>query len=372
MDKIPLIYLIAGEPSGDALGADLMRALHARYHGQVRFDGIGGDKMITQGLRSLFPMAELSIMGIAEIVPKIPHMLKRISHTVQDIQEKRPDVVITIDSPDFSFRVARALKKVGSPIPRVHYVAPSVWAWRAGRAKKIADIYDGLLCFFAFEVPYFERHGLRTKAIGHPVVESGVMSAQGSGFKQRYHIERPTLGVFFGSRAGEIERLSPVLIEVMQRFRDECVFIIPTLPHLQERLEVLASSFRPDVHVVSNPAEKWAAFKACDKAVAVSGTVGLELAVAGVPHVIAYKMNPITWAILQRVSRVKHAHLVNILKRKTVIPEFLQDHCTADEIERGVRALIPHVPQVDITQELGTHPPAIAAEFIQQMILNKF
>ncbi|MBN8521339.1 MAG: lipid-A-disaccharide synthase [Alphaproteobacteria bacterium] len=368
MDKSPLIYLIAGEPSGDALGANLMRALDTRYQGRVRFAGIGGDKMTGQGLRSLFPMSELSIMGIAEVIPKIPHMLKRISLTVQDIQEKRPDMVITIDSPDFSFRVARALKKAGSSIPRVHYVAPSVWAWRAGRAKKIADIYNGLLCFFEFEVPYFERHGLRTKAIGHPVIESGVMAAQGFGFKQRYHIERPTLGVFFGSRAGEIERLSPVLIEVMQRFRDECAFIIPTLPHLQEHLEVLTSSFRPHVHVVSNPAEKWQAFKACDKAVAVSGTVGLELAVAGVPHVIAYRMNPLTWVILQRVSRVKHAHLVNILKGKTVIPEFLQDHCTADEIERGLRSLTPHVPQADITHELGTHPSDKAAEFIEQMI----
>lgn len=357
MNKCVHICLIAGEPSGDFLGAQLMKALKAQA--DVQFSGVGGPLMMAQGLNSLFPIDDLAVMGIAEVVPKLSSILKKIKQTSDFIINQKPDVVVTIDSPDFCFRVAKNVRAASPGIKLVHCVAPSVWAWREGRAEKISRIYDGLISFFDFEPPYFERHGLKTIAVGHPVVESGVREASGDSFRKAHGISGPTMGVFFGSRRGEIKRMGPVLVEVMKAF-PEVTFIVPTLPHILGEVKELVSGLR--VVVTTDPAEKWSAFKACDKAVAVSGTVGLELAVAGVAHVIAYRMNPVTYEIIRRMVKVKYAHLVNILIGREVVPEFIQDKCVAGMISEGIRNLNPL--EIEIIDRLGTSPSQKAAGFV--------
>ncbi|MCI5059732.1 MAG: lipid-A-disaccharide synthase [Alphaproteobacteria bacterium] len=333
------IYLIAGEASGDFLGAQLMESLKTAQP-DIQFSGIGGPLMTAQGLKSLFPMEELSVMGVAEILPKLPELLKRISQTVEDITQKSPDIVVTIDAPDFSFRVTKRARKKTKQTKFVHYVAPTVWAWRPGRAKKISKFLDGLLCLFDFEPSYFEAHGLKSTAVGHPMIESGVLEAQplkiGADNTQN-------LGVFFGSRRGEIKRIAPLIIQCVEQIivqKPDIELIIPTLPHLKARVEELVEPLNAPCHIVTDKQDKWSLFKACDAAIAVSGTVGLELAAAGVPHVIAYKMNSLTWQVVKRVIKTPYAHLVNIMAGKEIVPEFIQGDARAENIVLCVLELL--------------------------------
>jgi len=335
------VYIIAGEPSGDAIGAPIMKAIRDRLGARVRFSGIGGTAMVGEGLEPFFPMIELSIMGVAEVLPSIPRLLRRIHETVQDIGEKKPDILLTLDAPDFCFRVAGRVKKRGHSVKIIHCVAPTVWAWRPGRAKKIARFLDHILCLFDFEPPYFEKEGLPATFIGHPLVQSGVFNGNGDAFRQRHGIPKvsSTVGGFFGSRGGEIKRVGPVLKDVMGRM-GRVPFIIPTLPHLHARITRMLKDTGVKAVVTSDAAEKWDAFAACDCAVAVSGTVGLELAAAGVPHVIAYRIGTLTHQIVKRLIRVRHAHLANIMMGAPMVPEFIQGDCTAEKIVPALSSLL--------------------------------
>ncbi|MDA0998848.1 MAG: lipid-A-disaccharide synthase, partial [Proteobacteria bacterium] len=215
MSRPLLVYLIAGEPSGDALGAKLMTALRAETGGGVEFAGVGGAMMTAEGLTTLFPMSDLTVMGIAEVLPNILTILSRIRQTAADVAARRADVVVTIDAPDFCFRVAKRLK--GKGIPLVHYVAPSVWAWRPGRARKIAALVDHVLCLLPFEPPYFQRVGLTATFVGHSILESGAGSGDGTGFRSRHGIppSAPLLAVLPGSRGSEITRLLTAFGEIV-------------------------------------------------------------------------------------------------------------------------------------------------------------
>jgi len=326
------IYLIAGEASGDLLGASLMRAIKNK-ESAVRFSGVGGALMEAQGLSSQFPMQELSLMGVVEILPNIKNLVRRINQTAKHIIETRPDMVVTIDAPDFSFRVQKKVRKaLGNDAPKlVHYVAPTVWAWRPKRAKKIARFLDALICLFDFEPPYFEKEGLKAIAVGHPMMESGLLDAKPSIISDKLK-----LGVFFGSRKGEVRRLAPILTEAISQviaFQPDIELIVPTLPHLKDDIEMQVQDLAlVRKHIIVNPDNKWAVFKSCDAAIAVSGTVGLELAAANVPHLIAYNMNGITWQILKRMIKTRFAHLANIILDREVVPEFIQENCRADLI----------------------------------------
>ena len=334
------IYIIAGEASGDTLGAQLMRALKLK-NSNIQFHGIGGTQMMEEGMASLFSMQELSIMGIVEILPKIPQMLKRINQTVRDIESKNPDIVITIDAPDFSFRVQKKLKQRARIKPKqIHYVAPTVWAWKPKRAKKIAKFLDGIICLFPFEPQYFKAEGLEAVAVGHSMMETNVLDAKPLTVGKN---NTPKLGVFFGSRNGEIKRLSPVIIDAIQQLSKNnptLELIIPTLPHLKDTIESITSSLDTPCHIFTDPKQKWPVFKSCDSAIAVSGTVGLELAAANIPHLITYKVNNLTYQILKRVIKTKYAHLVNIILQKEIVPEFIQQHCTANNISNTSQKLL--------------------------------
>jgi lipid-A-disaccharide synthase len=346
------ICIIAGEPSGDFLGAKLAHAL-LEQDADISLSGVGGPQMKEAGVHSLFPYEELAVMGIAEVVPKIPRLLSLIRQTVNHIKETKPDIVVTIDSPDFSFRVARSVKKkMGAEAPKlVHYVAPTVWAWREGRAEKIAQFLDGLICLFDFEPPYFEKVGLKAVAVGHPMVEGAALQASGERFRDECGIAQSerVVGVLFGSRHGELSRTGPVLSDALlwmcEKMGAPPHVVAPTLPHLERRVFDLLRDYPGPRHIITDPAEKWDAFKAMDIAIATSGTVGLELAMLGVPHVIAYKASPLTAAIARKLVKVKYAHLANIMADKAIVPEFLQEDCTAEAV-------------ADKAFELWSHPSA--------------
>lgn len=339
------IFLIAGEHSGDVLGAGLIKALKEKQP-DLEFSGIGGPLMEAQEFESLLSMEELGVMGIWEVIGQLPRLLRIIEGVVSEIEKFNPDVVVTIDLPDFNFMVGQRLKKRGKSHARiVHYAAPSVWAWRAGRAKKIAQFLDGMMCLFPHEPAYFTKHGLKAEFVGHPLAEYDPSLADGSHFRKRYEIadDATVLAVFFGSREKELKMHSKIFKDAITAVQEQIpnlVVIFPTLPYLE--YEVMKTIYGVDysAFVVVNPDEKWDEFAACNAALAVSGTVGLELAYMGVPHVIAYRMHPFSWMMVKMLVKTKFAHLANILLNEAVVPEFLQGRCNAVDIAKGVLKII--------------------------------
>jgi len=328
----PLIYLIAGEPSGDLLGGRLMASLKDRQPG-VRFAGVGGARMGEQGLDSLFPMSELSTMGLAEIVPHIPHLLQRIKQTVAEVERLRPAVLITIDAPEFNFRVAKKLQ--GQGIPLIHYVAPTVWAWKPWRARKVAAFLDHLMALLPFEPPYFEAEGLDCTFVGHPVVVGGADGGDGAAFRGRHGIgpDERLLCVLPGSRRGEVGRLLPVFSETVdllaRRFPD-LRLVVPTAETVAEAVEEGVAGWPLPTIVTQGEAEKFDAFAAADLALAASGTVALELAMAGTPAVIGYRLHKISAFLARRLVKVDYANIANIILDRPAVPEYLLEDCHAD------------------------------------------
>jgi lipid-A-disaccharide synthase len=271
---------------------------------------------------------------VFEIVPKIIDIKKRIDQTVAEIVRTKPDALVTIDAPDFCFRVAkRVSRRMGPDCPKIiHYVAPTVWAWRPGRAKKIASFLDGLLCLLPFEPPYFEKEGLKSAFIGHPMVEGGIMEADPALYRRSRNIPDDALvvGILPGSRSGELRRTGAVLFDAIRHSKTDlgkAHIIVPTLPHLKEIVEEICRNVPGTLHIETDTSMKYSAFRACGAALATSGTVGLELAVAGVPHSIAYRINPATWHVVDKMIYAKYAHLANNILGKELVPEYLQHDC---------------------------------------------
>ncbi|MEQ8967201.1 MAG: lipid-A-disaccharide synthase [Azospirillaceae bacterium] len=326
------VFLIAGEPSGDVLGARLMAALRSMTGGGqgVRFSGVGGPLMAAEGLESLFPMDELTLFGLAEILPKIPALKRRIDQTVAAARDAAPDVLVTIDSPGFSYRVGRRLGDRRFPL--IHYVAPSVWAWKPGRARKVAAFLDHLMALLPFEPPYFEREGLPTTFVGHPIVESGAGSGDGARFRAAHGLpgDAPVLCVLPGSRGSELRRLGGPFGETVGRLGErhpDLRVVVPTLAGIEGAVRDLVAGWPRPALVVTGDAAKYDAFAAADAALAASGTVALELALAGTPSVIGYRVAPATAILARLLLRTRYVNLVNILEDAPVVPELLQERC---------------------------------------------
>lgn len=337
----PLVFLIVGEPSGDVLGARLMAALKKQTSGRVRFAGIGGALMESEGLAGLFPMSELSLMGLVEILPHIPRLRRRIRETVDRVIKQRPAALVTIDSPGFNFRVAKRLK--GQGIPLIHYVAPTVWAWKPQRARKFAGVFDHLLALLPFEPPYFEAEGLPCTFVGHPVVEG--ISGDGEAFRRRHGIssDETLVCVLPGSRHGETSRLLPVFgeaIAILGKSIKKLRVVAPTLRTVREEVAGAVGGWPVPALVVEEEIDKYGAFAACNVALAASGTVSLELAKAGAPTVIAYKVNPITAWLARRLIKVRFVNLVNIILDRRATPEFLQQDCRPDKLAAAMETLL--------------------------------
>ena len=339
----PLIYLIAGEPSGDVLGARLMAALLEETEGQVEFTGIGGPEMERQGLHSLFPMSDLAVMGVAEVLPRLTLLIRRINETVTDIRKRSPKALVTIDSPDFCFRVAKRLK--GREISLIHYVAPSVWAWRPGRAAKVARFLDHLLTLLPFEPPYFEKEGLSSTFVGHPVVEGPAMNADGRAFRQHHDIgvDETVVVALPGSRAGEVARHLPVFEQTFSQLADihgDIRIVVITTGTVSDMVRAAAGTWHVPTLVIDDLAEKYDAMAAGDVALAASGTVALELAAVGTPSVITYRVNPLTAWLGKRLIKVRFANLINLILDREAVPERIQEKCRADILSKELENLL--------------------------------
>lgn len=326
----PLIFLTAGESSGDAIGARLMAGLKERTGGAVRFAGVGGPMMEAQGLTSLFPMEELSVMGFLEVLPHARRLKRRIAETAAAVDAAAPAALVTIDSPGFSKRMVDRLS--GFTGPKIHYVAPTVWAWKPKRVHAFKQRYDRLLCLLPFEPPYFETVGLDAPFVGHPVLESGADRGDGPGYRKARGLaaDAPLLCVLPGSRRGEVRRLLPIFRETIARLaegRPGLAVALPTVRYLADEIEAAVADWPVPVEVVRDPRRKYDVMAAANAALAASGTVALELALARTPTVIAYRLNPITYWAIDRMTSVDHVHLCNIMARREIVPERLQGRC---------------------------------------------
>lgn len=330
------VFILAGEASGDRLGAALMAGLKTLTG--VEFTGVGGPLMQAEGLDSLFPMDELSVMGLVEVLPNYRHLKRRIRQTAEAALAARPDVMITIDSPDFSLRVAK-LVKARSDLRTVHYVAPTVWAWRAGRAQKMAKVIDHVLALLPFEPPYMQAAGMVCDFVGHPVVAEPVADArQQAAFRAQNNLgDAPLLLVLPGSRRGEVARLGPVfgraLTPVLAQ-RPDLRLVVPTTGNVTDLVRQISADW-PQTPLILDPktsdtfkADKSAAFAAATGALAASGTVSLELAATQTPMVIAYDANWLTRQIVQRMLLVDTVTLVNLVSETRAIPECTGADCT--------------------------------------------
>ncbi len=331
------IYLIAGEPSGDALGARLMRALKAKTENNVEFFGIGGDTMEKEGMTSLFDISELAIMGLCEVIPSIPKVLKRIKQTVEDIVKIHPDIVITIDSWSFGSRVQKKLRALKLGIPQVHYVAPQVWAWKKKRARTMYKYVDHLLTLLPQEPKYFTPYGLDTTFVGHPVIESPVVNGDETKFRQKYQIaaDNKIICLLPGSRHNEVARLLPTFLEaaaILKQQHPELFFVIPTVKTVATRVKKMIKTSPLPILVVESEEDRHNAMSAATAAIAASGTVALELAIANVPHVIGYKVAPLTAILVKKFLHIQFVNLSNILLGREIVPELLQDNCQPENI----------------------------------------
>ena len=336
MNKIK-IYLIAGEPSGDALGARLMRALKTKTENNVEFYGIGGDSMEKEGMTSLFDISDLAIMGLCEVIPSIPKVLKRIQQTVNDIIKTAPDIVVTIDSWSFGSRVQKKLRALKTGIPQVHYVAPQVWAWKKKRARTMYKYVDHLLTLLPQEPKYFTPYGLKTTFVGHPVIESPVLNGDENKFRQKYKIDtnNKIICLLPGSRHNEVTRLLPIFLEaadILKQQHPELFFVIPTVKTVSSRVKEMIKDSPLPILVVESQEDRHNAMSSATAAIAASGTVALELAIANVPHIIGYKVAPLTAILAKKFLHIQFVNLSNILLGREIVPELLQDNCQASTI----------------------------------------
>jgi lipid-A-disaccharide synthase len=332
------LFLIAGEPSGDRLGAALMAGLKALE--PVEFEGIGGPLMQAEGLTSLFPMEELSVMGIAEVLPKYFHLKRRIREAAAAVLASGAEALVTIDSPDFCLRVAAIVKAARPEFRVIHYVAPSVWAWRPGRAAKMARVVDHVLALLPFEPPYMTAAGMTCDFVGHPVVAETLASeAERAAFGGL----GPLLLALPGSRRGEVTRLAPVFGEVVARLKGrhpDLRVALPTVRGVAGLVRELTSSWAVVPQIIDDASAKRGAFAAADVALAASGTVSLELAANGCPMVIAYDMHPLTLWLMRRAALIDTVTLVNLVSETRVVPEFIGPACRADRIAPALEAVL--------------------------------
>jgi lipid-A-disaccharide synthase len=354
------IFLIATEESGDRLGASLMKVLRQRLGGAVRFEGVGGRAMAREGLTSLFPIEQLSIMGLAAVVKQLPMILRKIRETAEAVTRASPDILVIIDSPDFTHRVARRVRARDPAIPIIDYVSPSVWAWRPGRARAMCAYVDHVLALLPFEPEAYRRlRGPPCSYVGHPLTEQIATLRPGADERQRRDAQPPVLLVLPGSRRGEVRHHMAVFGATLGLLQAEGVafeLILPTMPHLADAVREGVANWPVQPRIVIGEQEKRAAFRIAKAALAKSGTVTLELALAGVPMVTAYRTGAIEAWILLRAINVNSVILANLVVGENVVPEFLQRDCTPEKLSGALRDVLEESPlrrrQVDVFAKL--------------------
>lgn len=373
----PKIFVIAAEESGDRLGAGLIKALREKLGPAATFSGIGGSHMAEQGLVSLFPTEQLSIIGIVAIPKRLPMILRRIREATDAVLAAKPDVLVIIDSPDFTHRVARRVRAADPSIPIVDYVSPTVWVWRPGRARKMRAYVDRLLAVLPFEPDVHRRlGGPPCSYVGHPLLDDlGALRPNADELARRL-AQPPSLLVLPGSRRSEIKRNMAIFGETLRLLREQGVAfdpVLPTVPHLAESVRTTAANWPVQPRIVVGEAEKRAAFRTARAALAKSGTVTLELALAGVPMVTAYRVTELEAFIARRVIQTSSIILANLILGENVVPEFLQQDFTAENLAPALRDVLGDTPvrqrQVEAFARLeqimftgGRRPSELAAD----------
>jgi lipid-A-disaccharide synthase len=379
------IFLIATEESGDRLGAALMKVLRQRLGDAVKFEGVGGRAMAQEGLATLFPIEELSIIGLAAIVKQLPKILRLIRQTVAAAIAASPDVLVIIDSPDFTHRVARRVRARASHIPIVDYVSPSVWAWRHGRARAMRRYVDHVLALLPFEPDAYRRlAGPPCSYVGHPLTDQLASLRPNAAEQERRDAEPPVLLVLPGSRCSEIRHHMAIFGQALALLREQGAafeLILPTMPHLADAVGEGVASWPVVPKIVLGEAEKRAAFRIARAALAKSGTVTLELALSGVPMVAAYKAGRAEAFIVLRAIKVSSVILANLVIGENVVPEFIQNDCTPENLARGLRDLLAGAPQrqrqieafrtIDAIMGVGKGPPSVRAADIVLATMRK-
>jgi lipid-A-disaccharide synthase len=369
------IFIVATEESGDRLGASLMKVLRQRLGDAVRFEGVGGRAMAGQGLVSGFPIEDLSIIGLAGVVRRLPTILRRIRETADAVLEQAPDILIIIDSPDFTHRVARRVRARNAAIPIIDYVSPSVWAWRPGRARAMRGYVDHVLALLPFEPEAHRRlGGPPCSYVGHPLTEQIDTLRPGADEQRRRDAQPPVLLVLPGSRRGEIRHHMAVFGETLGMLQAQGTafeLVLPTMPHLQDLIAAALQGWPVQPRVVVGEAEKRAAFRQAHAAFAKSGTVTLELAVAGVPMVTAYKAGSIeAWIVRRRITS-SSVILANLVIGENVVPEFIQQDCTPLRLLPALRDVLGDTPlrqrqveafaRIDAIMSTGQKSPSVRA-----------
>ncbi|HEX7775313.1 MAG TPA: lipid-A-disaccharide synthase [Parvibaculum sp.] len=383
--RIPHIMLVAGEPSGDALGGELMEALKSLTGGQVRITGAGGPNMIAQGLTSIFPLSDTSVMGPREVIPRLPLILRRVRETAAFAIAHKPDVLVIIDSPDFTHMVAKRVAKRAPEIPIANYVSPSVWAWRRGRARSMARYIKRVLALLPFEADFFRAEAnLDCVYVGHPAIERIPEPGSGARFRSERGIApaAPVLLVLPGSRTNEVKRLVHIFGETAAMLAKEMPglrIFVPTVPHVRHYVEEAVKSWPVPAELIDSEAEKRAAFDAATAALAASGTVSLELGLARVPMVIGYKIDPIAAWVVSGLLKVPSVVVVNLILDRPSVREFLQFACKPPAIAEALRPLLSStfqraraVADLDELREImgvgGERPSLRAAHAVLEML----
>lgn len=345
------IMLVVGETSGDTLGAALMTSVRAVLGDRVRFSGVGGPRMEAEGLASIFPMTDIAVMGPREVIPRLPLILRRMSQTTRHAVETRPDLVVIIDSPDFTHTVAKRIHKKAPEIPIANYVSPSVWAWRRGRAKAMATYLRKVLALLPFEPAFFRAEaGLDCEYVGHPAIEKIASPEEGTAFREQKGIaaDAPVLLALPGSRTNEVKRLiglmGDTVAQVAAHHKDLRV-VIPVVPHVQDLVVEAVKDWPVEPVLAFGDEEKRGAFASATAAIAASGTVSLELGLAGIPMVVAYKIDPVAAWSVSRFLKVPTVVLVNLILDRPAVKEFLQHNCRSQDLSTAL------IPLLDDTEE---------------------
>lgn len=341
MSRPLTVALVAGEASGDILGAGLMQALKAR-HPDVRFIGIGGPRMEAQGLRSYFPLERLAVMGLVEVLGRLPELLARRKRLLKTFLDVRPDVFIGIDAPDFNLDLALKLRRNG--IKTVHYVSPSVWAWRQNRVLKIRDACDLMLTLFPFEAKFYDAHQVAVRFVGHPLADAIPLVPDRAAARAELQLPQDGLVVALmpGSRGGEVGRLGPLFLAAAERLRSMrpgIRFVVPCAsPERREQLEQILAG--RDLPLTLLDGQSHAALAACNAVLIASGTATLEALLYKRPMVVAYSVAPLTFRILKRMVKSPYVALPNLLAQRLLVPELLQDAATPDAMARLLSPLL--------------------------------
>ncbi|WP_445500637.1 lipid-A-disaccharide synthase [Microvirga sp. G4-2] len=386
-DPKPLnIWIVSGEESGDQLGAKLIRALKTRLGAErLRFCGVGGHAMETEGLKSLFPLEDIAVMGIVAVIARLPTVLNRINLTADAAVVANPDLLVIIDSPDFTHRVAKAVRKRAPHIPIVDYVSPSVWAWRPGRAAKMRAYVDHLLALLPFEPEAHKRlGGPPTTYVGHPLIER-VGEFRPAPGERNFHKDEPlNLLVLPGSRRSEVSRLIETFGETLkllqQRSPRAFEVTLPAVPHLAQEIRERTASWSVKPCIVEGEAAKWQAFRSADAALAASGTVTLELGLSGIPMVVAYKVSKIEAVILRPLIKAQSIVLTNLVLGENAIPELIQEDCTPETLAAALLPLLSDTPErkrqeaalqrLDELMRIGDEMPSERAARIVEEVLE--